>query len=178
MLVAAEGGQSTPGQPDRDTESIIGVDLVSDKLEVGGIQSVKHVESTPQCEFSFFRTELCKAWKMRPWWWLWTGHATCEDQSAEKLNGSGAASTRTAEDVTRCWEKITRQGTRARARRETDVEDVDCRNVLEHIHHALMIDRNDEYLLARAEGNSRCRKLDELLINHDNSWSTRWMTTS
>ena len=36
---------------------------------------------------------------------LWAGEATREDQSAEKANGSGAASTRTAGSVTRCWEE-------------------------------------------------------------------------
>ena len=68
----------------------------------------------------------------------------------------------------------TRQGTRARARRENDEEDVDCGDVLEHIHHALIINSNGEYMLARAEGNSRSPKLDELLIIHDYSWSTFW----
>ena len=67
-----------------------------------------------------------------------------------------------------------RQGTRARARRENVEENVDCRNVVEHIHHALMINSSEKYMLARAEGNSRTRKLDKLLINHDYSWSTFW----
>ena len=126
MLVAAEAGQLTPGQPDRDTERAIGVDPATDTLEVGGVQSVRHVESTPQCKLPSCPTELWNAWKMRPWWGLWAGQPMCEDQPAEKSNGSGAASTRTAGHVTRCWERSTRQGTRGRARRENDEEDVDC----------------------------------------------------
>ena len=43
MLLAAEAGQSTPGQPDRDTESIIGVELATNTLGVVDVQSVKHV---------------------------------------------------------------------------------------------------------------------------------------
>ena len=35
LLAASEAGQSTPGQPDRDSGSIIGVDLATDTLEVG-----------------------------------------------------------------------------------------------------------------------------------------------
>ena len=31
-----------------------------------------------------------------------------------------------------------------------------------------------ECMFARVEGNSRSRKLDELLINHDYSWSAFW----
>ena len=68
----------------------------------------------------------------------------------------------------------TRQGTRARARHENEEDDVDCVDVLEHIYHALMINSNGEYMLARAEGNSRRHRLDELLIIHDYSWSTFW----
>ena len=58
VLVAAEGGQSTPGQPDRDTEGIIGADPATDTLEVGDLQSVKHVESNPQRKLPSCATEL------------------------------------------------------------------------------------------------------------------------
>ena len=34
VQVAAEGGQSTIGQPERDTQSIIGVDPATDTLDV------------------------------------------------------------------------------------------------------------------------------------------------
>ena len=50
-----------PGQPDRDTESIFGVDPATDTLEVGGVQSVKHVESTLQCKLPSCPTELWDA---------------------------------------------------------------------------------------------------------------------
>ena len=48
----------------------------------------------------------------------------CEDQSVEKLNGSGSANIRTTGSVTRCWKKSTRQGTRARARRKNHKQGV------------------------------------------------------
>ena len=44
-LVAAEGRQSTPGQPDQ-------VDLA--RTSFGDLQSAKHVESTPQCKLRSF----------------------------------------------------------------------------------------------------------------------------
>ena len=78
------------------------------------------------------------------------------------------------ESLSRRRERSTRQGTRAWARRENDEEHLDCRNVLEHIHHALMINNDAEYMLARAGGSSRSHKLDNLLINHDYSWSAFW----
>ena len=80
---------------------------------------------------------------------------------------------RSVEDVKRCWRKKC-QGTLARARRENDEKEVHCRNVLEHIHHALMINIDEECMLARVKGNSRNRKLDDLLFEHDNSWSAFW----
>ena len=47
--------------------------------------------------------------------------------------------------------------------------------MLEHVHHALMINSDEEEcMLARVEGNSRNRKLDELLFHHDHSWSALW----
>ena len=46
LLVAAEAGQSAPSKPDRDTQSIIGVDPATDTHE-DGVQSVKHVEFKP-----------------------------------------------------------------------------------------------------------------------------------
>ena len=58
VLVAAEAGQSTSGQPDRDTESIIGVGPARDTLEVGDVQSVKHVESTAPCKLPSCSTGL------------------------------------------------------------------------------------------------------------------------
>ena len=105
VLVEAEGGQSTPGQPDRDTESITGVDLATDTLDVGDIQPVKHVESNPQCRLISCPTELWNALMIRLWWGMWAGQAACEAPSAERLDGSGAASPRTAGRVTRCCEK-------------------------------------------------------------------------
>ena len=72
-------GQSTPGQPDRDTEHDRR-DLAKETLDAGDVQSVKHVVQTD-------------ALRVRP---CWAGHATCEDQSAENLNGSGGVNTRTA----------------------------------------------------------------------------------
>ena len=84
----AEGGQLTPGQPDRDTESI--VDPATGSLEVGDIQSV-NVESDQQCKLPS-STELWKCVEVTTLVGSWAGQATCEDQSAEKLGGSGAAS--------------------------------------------------------------------------------------
>ena len=78
------------------------MDLATDTLEVGDIQSVQHVESVLPVG-----TDLWNALMMRTWWGLWAGQVMCEDQSAEKLNGSGAASTRTAGSVTRCWNTST-----------------------------------------------------------------------
>ena len=50
VLVAAEGGQSTRGQPDRDTESIVGVDLATDTLEEGScpVREARGVRHTLQ----------------------------------------------------------------------------------------------------------------------------------
>ena len=82
VMVAAEGGQSTPSQPGRDTESIIAADTAPDKLEVGDFQCVKHVEPTPQCKLPSCSTELWNELMIR------TGlfQSTYEDESAEKLN--------------------------------------------------------------------------------------------
>ena len=82
---------------------------------------------------------------------MWADQATCEDQSAETSNGSGAASTQ---------------------RRENDEEDVDCGYVFGHIHHSTKTNSNEKYMLARAEEHWRSRKLDKLLINHDYRWSS------
>ena len=51
---------------------------------------------------------------------------------------------------------------------------MDCRSVLEHIQHALMINNDEKCMLVRVEGNSRSRKLDEWLINQDYSWIAFW----
>ena len=111
LLAAAEAGQSTPGQPDRDTESIIGVELATNTLGVVDVQSVKHVKSTPQCKLSSCATELWNAWS--------TYHDHGGDCGLVKQrDGSGAVTTRTAEDVTRCLQSSTRQGTLARAKCE------------------------------------------------------------
>ena len=101
-------------------ESIIGVYVATNTLEVGEIQSVKHVESTHSASYVDDTN----------WVGMWAGQATCVDQSDEKLHGSGAASTEQLEVCTMPGES-TRQGDWAQARRENYV-DVKCRIVFEH----------------------------------------------
>ena len=45
LPTAAKAGQSTPSSPDRGTTGDIGVDLATDTLEAGDVQSVKHEEA-------------------------------------------------------------------------------------------------------------------------------------
>ena len=66
-----------------------------------------------------------------------------------------------------------RQRTLARATRENDEQDVNCRNALEHIHHALVANNDVECMLARAE-DSHNRKLAELFCRRGRSWSALW----
>ena len=134
------------------------------------IQSVKHGEAVFRHRLPPHLAEHWKAGKRRPRLGLWAGvdQAMFEDQSDEKLKGSGAASTQTAEDVTRCWKRSVRQGTLAHEERENEV-DVDCRNGPEHIHHAFMTNNDVECMFARVKRNSCSRKLDDLLFDYDHS---------
>ena len=132
-----------------------------DTLEPGDVQSVKHEEATLRRAKSHlhrwppYPTELWKPRKKRLRWGLWAG-----------------ANQKRLQDVARSWEKMhTRERTRARARRENDEVDVDCRNTLEDIHHTLVANNDVECMLAQVEGYSRNRKLDELWCGRGHSWN-------
>ena len=164
LRTAVKVGQSTPGSSDRDTEGGVGVEPAMDTLEPGDVQSVKHEEATLRRAKSHlhrwppYPTELWKPRKKRLRWGLW----------------AGADQTR-LQDVARSWEKMhARERTRARARRENDEVDVDCRNTPEDIHHTLVANNDVECMLAQVEGYSRNRKLDELWCGRGHSWNALW----